>query len=438
MRTEKEIRKEIFDKVTELYNLRKAQEKFIQGKTKINYAGRVYDEKEMINLIDSSLDFWLTAGRFTEEFAIKLAEYFNVFDVILTNSGSSANLLAITALTSEKLGEKRLKAGDEVITVATGFPTTVAPIIQNHLIPVFVDVELGTYNAIPERIRKSVRPRTKAIFLAHTLGNPFDIEVVLELVKEHDLWLIEDNCDSLGSLYNGKLTGTFGHLATLSFYPAHHITTGEGGCIITNEENLARIVRSFRDWGRDCYCESGESNTCGRRFSQKFGKLPYGYDHKYVYSHIGYNLKMTEMQAAIGCAQMEKLEYFTKKRKSNFRRIYEGLKQFEKYLILPEAIPKSDPSWFAFIITVKENNKFKRDDLTGFLEDNLIEIRNLFCGNILRQPAFMNIKHRTIGDLKNTDYIMNNTFFIGVYPGLSEEKISYIIDKFKEFFKNTE
>ena len=432
----KVIREEIIKKVKEYYKEKFLKGKeFIPGKSKVNYAGRVFNEKELVNLVDSSLDFWLTAGRFTEEFEMKLVDYFNVSDAILTNSGSSANLIAISTLTSPKLGEKRLKRGDEVITVAAGFPATVAPIVQNNLVPVFVDVEIGTYNAISERIKEAITPKTKAIFIAHTLGNPFDLNIVTELVKKHDLWLIEDNCDALGSKYNSKLTGTFGHLATLSFYPAHHITTGEGGCVITNDENLARIARSYRDWGRDCYCVGGENNTCGKRFSQQFGKLPYGYDHKYVYSEIGYNLKMTDMQAAIGSAQMDKLKDFTKKRKSNFKNIYNGLKPYEEYLILPKATSKSKPSWFTFIITVKKNKKFKRDDLTGFLEENLIETRNLFCGNILRQPAYMNIKHRVVGNLDNTDYIMNNTFFIGVYPGLTDEKINYVISKFNEFFK---
>jgi len=430
-----DIRNKINRLVKEYYKIKFQKDEFIPNKTKINYSGRVFDEKELINLVNSSLDFWLTAGRFSEEFAIKLSDYFDVSDVILTNSGSSANLLSISALTSQKLGKKRLIPGDEVITVATGFPATIAPIVQNNLVPVFVDMELGTYNAIPERIKKAVSPKTKAIFLAHTLGNPFDLNAVIEIVEENDLWLIEDNCDALGSKYNGQLTGTFGHLSTLSFYPAHHITTGEGGCVLTDDEKLARIVRSFRDWGRDCYCESGESNTCGKRFSQKFGKLPYGYDHKYVYSEIGYNMKMTEMQAAIGCAQMDKLESFIEKRKENFERIYKGLKPFEDYLILHKSAENSDPSWFVFVISVKENEKFNRNDITSFLEYNMIETRNLFSGNLLRHPAFMNIKHRVVGDLKNTDYIMNNTFFIGVYPGMTNEKIDYMIKKFNEFFK---
>lgn len=435
MNKSEQIRTKIKELGAEYYRNKFTQNEFVPGKTKINYAGRVFDENELINLLESSLDFWLTAGRFSEEFVYKLADFFEVSDVVLVNSGSSANLLAISALTSPELGIKRLVPGDEVITVAAGFPSTVAPIIQNNLIPVFVDVDIGTYNAISEKIKDAISPKTKAIFLAHTLGNPFDLEQIIDIVEENDLWLIEDNCDALGSRYKGKLTGTFGHLATVSFYPAHHITTGEGGGVITDNEKLAKIVRSFRDWGRDCYCEGGENNTCGKRFSQQLGDLPYGYDHKYVYSHIGYNLKMTDMQAAIGCAQMDKLEYFIEKRKHNFNRIYKGLKPYEDYLILHKATEYSDPSWFVFVLTVKENERFTRNELTSYLESNMIETRNLFSGNLLRHPAFINIKHRVVGDLKNTDYIMNNTFFIGVYPGVTEEKLDYIIKKIDEFFK---
>lgn len=430
------IKKEIFRLVRTYYHEKFGKNReFIPGKTKINYAGRVFDEKEMLYLVDSSLDFWLTAGRFSEEFASKLANYFNVSDAILVNSGSSANLLALSSLTSPKLGERRLKPGDEVITEAAGFPATVAPIIQNNLIPVFVDIELSTYNVIPEKIHRAIHPKTKAIFISHTLGNPFNIEAIMEAVKEHNLWLIEDNCDALGSTYREKLTGTFGHLSTLSFYPAHHITTGEGGCVITNDENLAMIVRSFRDWGRDCYCESGVNSTCGKRYNQQFGTLPYGYDHKYVYSHIGYNLKMTEMQAAIGCAQMEKLEEFVNARRKNFKKFYKGLIPFEKHLILPKATPNSEPSWFSFVISVRPNKKFTRNDLTNHLESNLIETRNLFSGNLLRHPAFQNIKHRVMDNLINSDFIMNNTFFIGTYPGLTDDQIDFVLEKFKEFFK---
>lgn len=434
---EKKVRDEILAKTKEYFKIKYSNiNNFIEGETKINYAGRVFDEKEIINLVDSSLDFWLTSGRYSEEFALKLANYFDVSDVILTNSGSSANLLAISALTTTKLGDRRLNPGDKVITVAAGFPSTVAPIVQNNLIPVFIDIELGTYNIIADRIRDALSSKTKAIFLAHTLGNPFDLDEVMKIAEENNLWVIEDNCDALGSRYHGKLTGTFGHLSTVSFYPAHHITTGEGGCVITDNEELARIVRSFRDWGRDCYCEGGENNTCGKRFSQQFGTLPYGFDHKYIYTHIGYNLKMTDMQAAIGVAQMDKLKDFIEKRKDNFKKIYEGLKPYENYLILPQATIGSDPSWFGFVITVKENNKFSRNDLTKYLEENLIETRNIFSGNLLRHPAFINIKHRVVDNLKNTDIIMNNSFFIGVYPGLSQMKINYIIKIFNQFFKD--
>ncbi len=429
-----DLRKNILEQVKEFAALQTEKEPFIPEETPVRYAGRVYDAAEMVNLVDSSLDFWLTASRYAEDFENDLAEYFDVSDTILVNSGSSANLVALSTLTSPKLGDKRLKPGDEVITVAAGFPATVNPILQNQLIPVFVDVEIGNYNAIPEKIEEAISPKTKAIMLAHTMGNPFCLDIVMELVEKHDLWLIEDNCDALGSEYDGKLTGTFGHLATCSFYPAHHITMGEGGAIITDDEDLARIARSFRDWGRDCYCTGGESNTCGKRFSQQFGTLPHGYDHKYVYSHIGYNLKVTEMQAAIGCAQLEKLPDFIAKRKENFDKIMDFLKPYEDKLILPKATPKSDPSWFDFLITVRDDAGFLRNELTGFLEENLIETRNLFCGNLLRQPAYQDIPHKVIGNLSNTDKIMNQTFFIGVYPGIDDKQLEYISNKFKEFF----
>ncbi len=429
-----DLRKNILEQVKEFAALQTEKEPFIPGETPVRYAGRVYDAAEMVNLVDSSLDFWLTASRYAEDFENDLAEYFDVSDTILVNSGSSANLVALSTLTSPKLGDKRLKPGDEVITVAAGFPATVNPILQNQLIPVFVDVEIGDYNAIPEKIEEAISPKTRAIMLAHTMGNPFCLDTVMELVEKHDLWLIEDNCDALGSEYDGKLTGTFGHLATCSFYPAHHITMGEGGAVITDDEDLAKIARSFRDWGRDCYCTGGESNTCGKRFSQQFGTLPHGYDHKYVYSHIGYNLKVTEMQAAIGCAQLEKLPDFIAKRKENFDKIMEFLKPFEDKLVLPKATPKSNPSWFDFLITVRDDAGFSRNELTGFLEENLIETRNLFCGNLLRQPAYQDIPHKVVGNLSNTDKIMNQTFFIGVYPGIDDEQLKYISDKFKAFF----
>lgn len=435
--TEKEklIRNEIFVLVKKLYQYKFKKKNFIPGKTPIRYAGRFFDEKEMIYLVDASLDFWLTAGRYAEEFESRFQDLLGVSDCILVNSGSSANLVALSSLTSHKLGNRRLKPSDEVITVAASFPTTVAPIIQNGLIPVFVDINIGTYNAISEEIKEAISPKTRAIFLAHSLGNPFDLDTVLDLVKKYDLWLIEDNCDALGSTYRKKLTGTFGHLSTFSFYPAHHITMGEGGCVVTNDENLARIVRSFRDWGRDCYCAPGESNTCGKRFSQQFGTLPPGYDHKYVYSHIGYNLKVTDMQAAIGVAQLDKLKWITQKRKYNFKKFYKGLTPFSDKLILPKATLHSDPSWFCFLITVRKDAGFSRNELTSFLEQNGIETRNLFCGNLIRQPAFLNIKKRLVGELNNTDLIMNNTFFIGVYPGIDDEQIDYVVEKISEFFK---
>jgi CDP-6-deoxy-D-xylo-4-hexulose-3-dehydrase len=351
------------------------------------------------------------------------------------NSGSSANLIALTALTSPKLKDRRLKPGDEVVTVACGFPTTLNPILQNRLIPVFVDVNLGDYTAIPERLSEAIGPKTKAIMMAHTLGVPFNLDAVMELVKKHDLWLIEDNCDALGSKYHDRLTGTFGHLSTYSFYPAHHITMGEGGCVATNDDELARIARSFRDWGRDCYCSGGENNTCGKRFSQEFGTLPYGYDHKYVYSHIGYNLKITEMQAAIGCAQLEKLEDFTVRRKTNFMKIGEFLKSYDDRLILPRATEYSDPSWFGFVITVHPQAGFQRNELTSYLDFNRIETRNLFAGNLLRHPAYENIVHRIAGALKNTDVITTNTFFIGVYPGLGDEQLEIVRQAFTAFMK---
>ena len=436
MKQEKKIRDEIFEKVRELYSLKFKNRLFIPGKTLVRYAGRVFDENELINLVDASLDFWLTAGRYAEEFESRFAEYFDVSDAILVNSGSSANLIALSALTSKKLGEKRLKPGDEIITVAAGFPVTIAPIIQNGLIPVFVDVNIGTYNAIPEQIDEAISSNTRAIFMAHTLGNPFDLDKVRGIVDKHNLWLVEDNCDAVGSTYRGKLTGTFGHVATVSFYPAHHMTLGEGGSVLTNDDELARIARSFRDWGRDCYCGPGENNTCGKRFTQKFGSLPYGYDHKYVYSEVGYNLKVTDMQAAIGVAQLDKLDEFIYTRKENFRKLYEGLKPFEDRILLPKATLNSDPSWFSFILTVRENAGFSRNELTSFLEQNGIETRNLFSGNLTRQPAFQDKPMRKINNLVNTDYIMKNTFFVGLYSGINDTQIEYMLDTFTKYFQN--
>ena len=435
MNSDSELHDEILSLVRKYSQVKFAKKTFDPSSSFIHYAGRVFDENELVNLIDASLDFYLTANRYAEQFESDLADYFDVSNALLVNSGSSANLVAMTALTSPKLGERALQPGDEVITVAAGFPTTVAPIVQNRLVPIFVDVNLGDYTAIPDRLEQAISARTRAIFMAHTLGVPFNLDAVMQLVKQHNLWLIEDNCDALGSRYRGQLTGTFGHLATLSFYPAHHITMGEGGAVISNDDELARIARSIRDWGRDCYCAGGESNTCGKRFSQQFGTLPYGYDHKYVYSHIGYNLKVTDMQAAIGCAQFQKLGDFIQKRKANHQRLMNMLAPYEKFLILPRATEHSDPSWFSFVISLREDAGFTRNELSGFLEKNRIETRNLFSGNLLRHPAFESIQRRVVGDLANTDFIMNNTFFIGVYPGIGEVELDYIESVFQRFFQ---
>ena len=428
-----ETREEILELVRKYHIQKFGQRGFAPASDVVHYAGRVFDEQELVNLVDASLDFFLTSNRFAERFENRFADYLGLSNAILVNSGSSANLVALSALTSPKLADRRLKPGDEVITVAAAFPTTVAPIVQNQLIPVFVDVNLGDYTAIPERLEAAISRKTRAIFMAHTLGVPFNLDVATDLAKRHNLWLIEDNCDALGSRYRGRLTGTFGHLATTSFYPAHHITMGEGGAVVTDDDDLARIARSFRDWGRDCYCSGGESNTCGKRFSQQFGSLPTGYDHKYVYGHIGYNLKVTDMQAAIGCAQLDKLDDFIIRRKQNHRHLMRALAPYEDRLILPCAGESADPSWFCFVITVRPDAGFTRNDLTKFLEANRIETRNLFSGNLLRHPAFDNINCRIVGDLGNTDLIMNNTFFIGVYPGIGQPHLDKITDTFARF-----
>uniref|UniRef100_A0A7C3RMR5 Lipopolysaccharide biosynthesis protein RfbH n=1 Tax=Dictyoglomus thermophilum TaxID=14 RepID=A0A7C3RMR5_DICTH len=400
-------------------------------------SGKVLDEDDLDNLIDASLDLWLTAGRFADEFEKEFPKFLGRKYCALVNSGSSANLIAISALTSYKLGDRRLKPGDEVITVAAGFPTTISPIVQNNLIPVFLDVDLGTYNVNIKQLENAITDRTKAIFLAHTLGNPFNLDRVKEIADKYDLWIIEDNCDSLGSKYRGKYTGTFGDIATVSFYPAHHITMGEGGAVLTDDPNLYRIILSYRDWGRDCWCPPGKDNTCGKRFSWKLGDLPLGYDHKYIYSHLGYNLKATDFQAALGLSQLKKLPYFIEKRKENFNMLYEGFKKekLDEYFILPQWLDHAEPSWFGFILTIKDNAPFKRKELLEFLEGSGVGTRLLFAGNILRQPAFVynEIKYRVVGELKNTDKIMQDTFWIGVWPGINREHIEYIIEKFKEF-----
>ncbi len=427
------IRAQILDLVRQYHKAKFASKTFEPDKELVHYAGRVFDAEEVVNLVDASLDFYLTANRYAERFEAEFADYLGLSNALLVNSGSSANLVALTSLTSPKLKDRHLKPGDEVITTACGFPTTLNPILQNQLVPVFVDVNLGDYTAIPERLASAIGPKTKAIMMAHTMGVPFHLDAVMGLVKKHNLWLIEDNCDALGSTYRDKLTGSYGHLSTFSFYPAHHIAMGEGGCVITDDDELARIARSIRDWGRDCYCAGGENNTCGKRFGQHFGDLPFGYDHKYVYSHIGYNLKVTDMQAAVGCAQLRKLEQFIDRRKENFRKLTQILKPCEDRLILPSATENSDPSWFGYVITVKDQAGFTRNDLTTFLETNRIETRNLFSGNLLCHPAYQKIPHRISGDLRNTNIIMNNTFFIGVYPGIDDKRLNHIKAVFDQF-----
>ncbi len=427
------IRAQILALVRQYHTEKFAHPSFDPGSDLVHYAGRIFDAEEIVNLVDAGLDFYLTAGRYAERFEAEFAGYLGLSSALLVNSGSSANLAALTALTSPKLKDRRLKPGDEVITTACGFPTTLNPILQNQLIPVFIDVNLGDYTAIPERLAGAVGPKTKAVMMAHTMGVPFPLDTVMDLVKKHNLWLIEDNCDALGSRYRDKLTGTYGHLSTFSFYPAHHITLGEGGCVATDDADLARIARSIRDWGRDCYCAGGESNSCGKRFSRQFGALPFGYDHKYVYSHIGYNLKVTEMQAAVGCAQLQKLDGFITRRKENFRKLTTILKPYEDRLILPRATENADPSWFGYVITVKDQAGFTRNDLTTFLEANRIETRNLFSGNLLCHPAYQDIPHRIAGDLENTNLIMNNTFFIGVYPGIDDIKLQHMANAFARF-----
>jgi CDP-4-dehydro-6-deoxyglucose reductase, E1 len=430
--TEEQVRKEILKKVADFYRARRP-ERFIPGKTRINYAGRVYDQEEIQNLVDASLDFWLTAGRYAEEFERKIADFLGVGYCLLTNSGSSANLLAVSALTSPLLKKKRLRPGDEVITTACGFPTTLNPIIQNNLVPVFLDVELGTYNIRASEIEKALSDKTRAIVISHTLGNPANLEIITKIAEKYGLWFIEDNCDALGSKFGGRYTGTFSHLSTCSFFPPHHITMGEGGAILTSNPLLRRIVKSLRDWGRDCWCDPGHDNTCGKRFSRRFGKLPAGYDHKYVYTHIGYNLKVTEMQAAVGLAQLKKLPGFIRDRRQNFSCLYEHLKNCDRYFILPRAAEDSEPNWFGFPLLVRQDAPFTRNAIVNFLEERGIATRMLFGGNLLKQPAYRNIKCRVSGRLINTNLVMNRLFWIGVYPGITAEKMRYIKKTFDEF-----
>ncbi|MBX2365139.1 lipopolysaccharide biosynthesis protein RfbH [Campylobacter coli] len=432
------LKQDILNKVKEYYKLYHAnkQTQFIEGKTKINYAGRIFDEKEMENLVDSSLDFWLTAGKYTEQFEKNLANFLGVKWAFLVNSGSSANLLAFYALTSPLLKERQIKRGDEVITVAAGFPTTIAPVVQYGAVPVFVDMELRFANVDVTQLEKALSSRTKAIMIAHSLGNPFNIKAIKEFCDKNNLWLIEDNCDALGSKYDNKYTGTWGDIGTSSFYPAHHITMGEGGAVYTNNLLLKKIILSMRDWGRDCWCKGGKDNTCGCRFTQQFGSLPKGYDHKYVYSHFGFNLKATDMQAAIGCAQLKKLPEFIEKRQKNYQELYNGLKNLSEFHLV-ETQPNSQPSWFGFMITLKDSIKFTRNEITSFLEECNIQTRTLFAGNIIRHPAFDVLEkdkdYRVVGNLEVTEKIMNDSFWIGVYPGMSEEMIEYMICRIQEF-----
>lgn len=430
------LRQDILNLVKEYTKSAHSNKTFVSGKSMIPVTGKVYGDMEMQMLVSSALDFWLTAGRYNDEFEKELSRILETNFVMTTNSGSSANLLALTSLTSEQLGEQALKPGDEVISVAAGFPTTVNPILQNNLVPVFVDVKIPTYVIDPDLIEDAITKKTKAIMLAHTLGNPFDIDKVIDVATKNNLWVIEDCCDALGSAYNGKMVGTFGDISTLSFYPAHHITTGEGGAVFTKDSRLKRIVESFRDWGRDCFCPTGMNNTCGKRFGWKLGELPEGYDHKFTYSHLGYNLKITDMQAAVGLAQLLSLPEFIKTRKRNFQFLKERLSHLEEFFILPEPTPKSDPSWFGFPITVRQTSKFSRDEIVFHLVVNNIDSRPLFAGNITKQPYFKNQKYKISGNLINTDTIMNQSFWIGVYPGITEEMLEYIVSKIENFVNN--
>jgi len=432
-RSAEELRREILALVAEYHEVAFAPREFVPGESAVPVSGKVFGPEEVQHVVEAGLDFWLTAGRFAIEFERRFARVIQARHAMLVNSGSSANLVALSSLTSPSLGDDRLKPGDEVITVAAGFPTTVNPIVQNGLVPVFVDVEQGSYGPIVSQLEEAVSDRTRAVMIAHTLGNPFDLDAVTALVKKHDLYLIEDCCDAVGATYRGRSVGSFGDLATVSFYPAHHITMGEGGCVLAHKPAMKRLVESFRDWGRDCWCETGKDNTCGKRFEWQLGNLPCGYDHKYTYTHVGYNLKLTDMQAAVGVAQLERLPAFIDARRRNFATLHTGLRELDDVLVLPEPTPNSEPSWFGFPIMVREDAPFTRDALTRFLESRRIATRLLFGGNLVRQPAYQDVTYRVVGDLANSDRVMHGAFWIGVHPGLTEEMLAYMLESIGEF-----
>ena len=429
------LRQQVFAAVLDYYQFKFAHKQFIPGQTYVPVSGKVFDEQEIVKLVDSSLDFWLTTGRYAAEFEQRFSEWIGVKHCLLVNSGSSANLVALTALTSPKLGDKRLQPGDEVITVAAGFPTTVNPIFQNQLVPVFLDVNLATYDIDTAQLEAALSPRTRAIMVAHTLGNPFNLEAIMAFAEKHDLWVVEDNCDAVGSFYNGQRTGTFGHLSTVSFYPAHHMTMGEGGAVLTSDSRLKKIVESVRDWGRDCWCPPGVDNTCNKRYGWQLGELPDGYDHKYTYSHVGYNLKMTDMQAAVGVAQLDKLPDFIEKRRHNFEFLYENLQDLQDVLTLPAKAPNSEPSWFGFLLSVKADASFTRNQLVQHLEEQHIGTRLLFGGNLVRQPAYKDLNYRVLGSLANTDQVMESAFWLGLFPGLTEEMLTYVVSTLRSFVR---